>query len=160
MRGGKIVTQKIRDPLYTTFLKVFTKKIIFLKSEAPKALYSSHSFIVSALIRENSKKIRVSKWVTSTWCKSPFLQLLSLSRSLAFILRIGRSSTFSMTKVALTLDSTIFQVPLIPALVYARPMERSGDREVYKLAARMRMQLVRFPAGEACACENGPSFLA
>ena len=45
----------------------------------------------------------------------------------------------SMTKASLTLDSTIFQVPLIPALVYARPMERSGDREVYKLVARMRM---------------------
>jgi hypothetical protein len=31
---------------------VFTIIRIFLKSEAPKALYSSYSFIVSALIRE------------------------------------------------------------------------------------------------------------
>ena len=44
------VTRKIRDPLYTTFQKIFTIIRIFLKSEAPKALYSSHSFIVSALI--------------------------------------------------------------------------------------------------------------
>ena len=53
-KWGKIVsdwlTEKSRDPLYSTFLKIFTKKKIFLKSEAPKALYSSHSFIVSALI--------------------------------------------------------------------------------------------------------------
>ena len=55
MRGGKIVTQKlsltekIRDPLH--YVPKDTKKIIFLKSEAPKALYSSHSFIVSALIK-------------------------------------------------------------------------------------------------------------
>ncbi len=47
---------KIRDPLYTTFQKIFTLIRIFLKSEAPKALYSSHSFIVSAL------KTRV-RWV-------------------------------------------------------------------------------------------------
>ena len=47
-------TRKIRDPLYTTFQKIFTIIRIFLKSEAPKALYSSHSFIVSALItRQN-----------------------------------------------------------------------------------------------------------
>ena len=45
---------KIRDPLYTTFQKIFTIIKIFLKSEAPKALYSSHSFIVSALIKEAS----------------------------------------------------------------------------------------------------------
>ena len=45
------VTRKIRDPLYTTFQKIFTIIRIFLKSEAPKALYSSHSFIVSALIK-------------------------------------------------------------------------------------------------------------
>jgi len=44
------LTGKIRDPLYTTFQKIFTIIRIFLKSEAPKALYSSHSFIVSALI--------------------------------------------------------------------------------------------------------------
>ena len=59
-KWGKIVTEKIRDPLYTTFLKIFTKKKIFLKSEAPKALYSSHSFIVSALtivIPVHNKKI-------------------------------------------------------------------------------------------------------
>ena len=37
---------------YTTFQKIFTIIRIFLKSEAPKALYSSHSFIVSALIKE------------------------------------------------------------------------------------------------------------
>ena len=35
----------------TTFQKIFTIIRIFLKSEAPKALYSSHSFIVSALKR-------------------------------------------------------------------------------------------------------------
>ena len=55
-KWGKIVnqslTEKSRDPLYTTFLKIFTKKKIFLKSEAPKALYSSHSFIVSVLISQ------------------------------------------------------------------------------------------------------------
>jgi len=45
------VTRKIGDPLYTTFQKIFTIIRIFLKSEAPKALYSSHSFIVSALIK-------------------------------------------------------------------------------------------------------------
>ena len=44
------ITRKIRDPLYTTFQKIFTIIRIFLKSEAPKALYSSHSFIVSALM--------------------------------------------------------------------------------------------------------------
>ena len=44
------IIRKIRDPLYTTFQKIFTIIRIFLKSEAPKALYSSHSFIVSALI--------------------------------------------------------------------------------------------------------------
>jgi len=44
------ITRKIRDPLYTTFQKIFTIIRIFLKNEAPKALYSSHSFIVSALI--------------------------------------------------------------------------------------------------------------
>ena len=43
---------QIGDPLYTTFQKIFTIIRIFLKSEAPKALYSSHSFIVSALIKE------------------------------------------------------------------------------------------------------------
>ena len=43
-------SRKIGDPLYTTFQKIFTIIRIFLKSEAPKALYSSHSFIVSALI--------------------------------------------------------------------------------------------------------------
>ena len=53
-KWGKIVTEKNRDPLYSTFLKIFTKKKIFLKSEAPKALYSSHSFIVSALINNLS----------------------------------------------------------------------------------------------------------
>ena len=42
-------SRKIGDPLYTTFQKIFTIIRIFLKSEAPKALYSSHSFIVSAL---------------------------------------------------------------------------------------------------------------
>ena len=30
-------TRKIRDPLYTTFQKIFTIIRIFLKSEAPKA---------------------------------------------------------------------------------------------------------------------------
>ena len=35
-------TRKIGDPLYTTFQKIFTIIRIFLKSEAPKALYSSH----------------------------------------------------------------------------------------------------------------------
>ena len=49
-------TRKIRDPLYTTFQKIFTIIRIYLKSEAPKALYSSHSFIVSALIRPKPKK--------------------------------------------------------------------------------------------------------
>ena len=48
-------TRKIRDPLYTTFQKIFTIIRIFLKSEAPKALYSSHSFIVSALTRGNQE---------------------------------------------------------------------------------------------------------
>jgi len=43
-------SRKIGDPLYTTFQKIFTIIRIFLESEAPKALYSSHSFIVSALI--------------------------------------------------------------------------------------------------------------
>ena len=47
---------KIGDPLYTTFQKIFTIIRIFLKSEAPKALYSSHSFIVSALIRTVDQK--------------------------------------------------------------------------------------------------------
>ena len=42
-------TRKIRDPLYTTFQKTFTIIRTFLKSEAPKALYSSHPFVVSAL---------------------------------------------------------------------------------------------------------------
>ena len=45
------ITRKIGDPLYTTFQKIFTIIRIFLKSEAPKALYSSHSFIVSALTK-------------------------------------------------------------------------------------------------------------
>ena len=51
MKCHVTVTRKIRDPLYTTFQKIFTIIRIFLKSEAPKALYFSHSFIVSALIR-------------------------------------------------------------------------------------------------------------
>ena len=50
------VTRKIGDPLYTTFQKIFTIIRIFLKSEAPKALYSSHSFIVSALKRDTREK--------------------------------------------------------------------------------------------------------
>ena len=49
-------TRKIGDPLYTTFQKIFTIIRIFLKSEAPKALYSSHSFIVSALKRDTREK--------------------------------------------------------------------------------------------------------
>ena len=44
--------------LYTTFQKIFTIIRIFLKSEAPKALYSSHSFIVSALIRNEILKMK------------------------------------------------------------------------------------------------------
>ena len=51
------VTRKIGDPLYTTFQKIFTIIRIFLKSEAPKALYSSHSFIVSALITYIYKRL-------------------------------------------------------------------------------------------------------
>ena len=52
MIRDKIVTHlvaKFEIPLYTTFQKIFTIIRIFLKSEVPKALYSSHSFIVSAL---------------------------------------------------------------------------------------------------------------
>ena len=83
--------EKSRDPLYTTFLKIFTKKKIFLKSEAPKALYSSHSFIVSALI-STEYPIRVS--IAKFWCYPSFgvtsrtlylfciLSTHSLSRSL------------------------------------------------------------------------------
>ena len=37
MSVSKSVTRKIRDPLYTTFQKIFTIIRIFLKSEAPKA---------------------------------------------------------------------------------------------------------------------------
>ena len=29
--SGRVVTEKIRDPLYTAFLKIFTKKKIMLK---------------------------------------------------------------------------------------------------------------------------------
>ena len=53
-----LVTRKIRDPLYTTFQKIFTIIRIFLKSEAPKALYSSHSFIVSALMTMHTTPFR------------------------------------------------------------------------------------------------------
>ena len=50
--------KKSRTPIqYSTFLKIFTKKKIFLKSEAPKALYSSHSFIVSALKKNLSRNL-------------------------------------------------------------------------------------------------------
>ena len=61
----KIVTytQNWRSPIHTTFQKIFTIIRIFLKSEAPKALYSSHSFIVSAL-----KSTSLPSYSSSTKC--------------------------------------------------------------------------------------------
>ena len=54
----KIVTALVAKFLYTTFQKIFTIIRIFLKSEAPKALYSSHSFIVSALMTMHTTPFR------------------------------------------------------------------------------------------------------
>ena len=57
-----------RSPIhYVPKAQIFTKKKIFLKSEAPKALYSSHSFIVSALIRSGVQRSTPSsaRWLTS-----------------------------------------------------------------------------------------------
>ena len=52
--------------LYTTFQKIFTIIRIFLKNEAPKALYSSHWFIVSAL------KINHPPKYQSPYTRSPY----------------------------------------------------------------------------------------
>ena len=49
----------IMNLTYSTFQKIFTIIRIFLKSEAPKALYSSHSFIVSLLLPSGKNQINL-----------------------------------------------------------------------------------------------------
>jgi hypothetical protein len=79
------VTRKIRDPLYTTFQKIFTIIRIFLKSEAPKALYSSHSFIVSAGPSED-KLFGLNQQVDRTATMNPVLICLLVMVTFFFLL--------------------------------------------------------------------------